>query len=772
MPDTSTIDIVDEDVNPELQEGVTRLVNTILGYNPIEDVDAVVRAFVIASTAHAGQVRQSGDPYVMHPLEVAEILADLEMDAPTIIAGLLHDVVEDTSVPLESIRREFGDEVARLVDGVTKLKMADFEQMQKEAGEIAKPDADADAKADGKKKGPTDAQKQSENLRKILLAVARDFRVMIVKLADRLHNMRTLDVKSPEKQRKIALETLQIYAPLAHRLGVGKIKWQLEDLAFKVLYPEQFAEVAEKVARTRREREGDIQEVVSVLKRRLAEDGIRAQIQGRPKHLFSIWNKMRKQELDFSDIYDLIAIRVIVETVGECYQALGIVHDKWIPIQGLFSDYIAKPKPNMYQSLHTKVLGPRGEPLEVQIRTYEMHRTADFGVAAHWQYKEGGGRARDDFERKMSFMSRQLFDWDKDNQSEFDFLRSVVDDLFVDQVFVFTPRGDVIDLPTGATIVDFAYRIHTEMGDQCVGGKINGKIAPLSTQLKNGDIVDVIRRSGTAPSLDWLSFVKTSHAKAKIRQYFRKAHYSENVQKGREALERETQRMGVDLHAESTQESLEKAAKGMNYAAVDDLLAAIGNGQAVAQTVANRLRDAMPQPEDKILVSRGTAAHMDITAGGVDEVLISRAKCCSPLPGEDVVGYVTQGRGVALHSRACRNLIGLMEKSPERITEIAWRGGSGERFPVPIRIEAFDRVGLLQDIGSIFSANNTNIREANVKSRANQRTTLELMPDVESAQQLDVLMANVRKLTDVLDIYRVTSAEPEAAAPEPAEAAA
>lgn len=767
MADASSIEAVEENPDAHLQAGVTRLVNNILVYNPIQDVDAVVRAFVIASNAHAGQVRQSGDPYVVHPLEVAEILAELEMDAPTIIAGLLHDVVEDTSVSLETIRREFDDEVAALVDGVTKLKLADFEQMQKEVGETAK--TDADVKPDAKKRGPTDAQKQAENLRKILLAVARDFRVMIVKLADRLHNMRTLGVKSPEKQRKIALETLQIYAPLAHRLGVGKIKWQLEDLAFKVLYPDEFAEVAEKVARTRNEREGDIKEAITVLKQRLAEAGIRAQIQGRPKHLFSIWNKMRKQELDFSDIYDLTAIRVIVETVAECYQALGIVHDEWIPIQGLFSDYIAKPKPNMYQSLHTKVLGPRGEPLEVQIRTYEMHRTADFGVAAHWQYKEGGGSARDAFERKMSFMSRQLFDWDKDNESEFDLVRSVVSDLFTDQVFVFTPRGEVIDLPVGATIVDFAYRIHTEMGDQCVGGKINGKIAPLSTRLSNGDIVDVIRRAGTAPSLDWLSFVKTSHAKAKIRQHFRKAHYSEHVQKGRDALEREAQRLGVDLHADDTHELLEKTSKAMNYMAVDDLLAAIGNGQAVAQTVVNRLREAMPQPEDKILVSRGTAAHMDITAGGVDEVMISRAKCCSPLPGEDVVGYVTQGRGVALHSRTCRNLAALIEKSPERITEIAWRGGSGERFPVPIRIEAFDRVGLLQDISAIFSANNTNIRDASVKSRQNGRTMLELMPEVESARQLDVLMVNVRKLTDVFEIYRVTSAESEVAAPEPTE---
>lgn len=775
MADDDLMDQIPDSVNPALQEGVTRLINAILAYNPIEDVDAVVRAFVLASTAHAKQTRQSGEPYITHPLAVAQILAELEMDAATIIAGLLHDTVEDTPVTLETIRQQFGPEVAGLVDGVTKLELADFEKLQraaekgdadKQAAAKEEPAAEEDAgpesegHAEGKRRGMTDAQKQSENLRKILLAVARDFRVMIIKLADRLHNMETLDAKAAKNQRRTALETLQIYAPLAHRLGVGKIKWQLEDLAFKFLYPEQFAEVAEKVARTRREREGDIVEVTSILKKRLAGEGIRAQIQGRPKHLFSIWNKMKKQELDFNELYDLIAVRVIVETVPECYQALGLVHDLWIPIQGLFSDYIAKPKPNMYQSLHTKVLGPRGEPLEVQIRTFEMHRTADFGVAAHWQYKEGG-KARDDFERRMSFMSRQLFDWDKDNQSEFDFLRSVVNDLFTDQVFVFTPRGEVIDLPAGATIVDFAYRVHTELGERCIGGKVNGKIAPLNTALKNGDIVEVISRAGTQPSLDWLSFVKTSHAKAKIRQFFRKAHYAENVQKGRDALEREAQRLGVDLKGEKIPELMEKVFRAMNYLSEDDLLAAIGNGQAAAQTVVNRLRDVMPASEDKIFVGRASEARMDITAGGVDEVMISRARCCSPLPGEDVVGYVTQGRGVALHSRACKNLAALMEKSPERVTEVTWRGGSGEKYPVPIKIEAFDRVGLLQDISSIFSANNTNIREANIKLRSNQRALLELMPEVENVEQLNVILANVKKLTDVLDIYRVTSAPAE-----------
>jgi guanosine-3',5'-bis(diphosphate) 3'-pyrophosphohydrolase len=763
-----------DDVQRMLDEGLERLVATILAYNPMDDVETVRTAFAFAAAAHAAQKRETGDPYIVHPLEVAQILAQLELDIPTIIAGLLHDTVEDTGVGLEVIRKQFGGEIAHLVDGVTKLKKADFDHLQRETGTPVSAEESRgepeEGKQEGKRRGLTDAQKQAENLRKILLAVARDFRVMIIKLADRLHNMKTLSVKSPEKQRRIAEETLQIYAPLAHRLGVGRIKWQLEDLAFKYLYPDEFAQAADLVARTRSERESELTEVMDLLKSRLAEEGIHAQIQGRPKHLFSIWTKMRKQELNFEQLYDLVAIRVVVESVAECYQALGIVHELWIPLPGLFTDYIARPKSNMYQSLHTKVLGPRGAPLEVQIRTFEMHRTADYGVAAHWQYKEGGGKARDDFERKMSFMSKQLFEWDRDNQSEFEYLRSVVDDLFVDQVFVFTPKGDVIDLPAGATIVDFAFRVHTQLGEHCCGGKINGKIAPLSTQLKNGDIVDVTQRAKEQPSLDWLSFVKTSHAKAKIRAYFRKAHYSENVQKGRDSLDREVQRLGLEGHVLLKPEMLEKVAKAMNYVSLDDLYAAVGNGQAAAQTVVNRLREAIPVSEDKIIVTKRSEARLDITAGGVDEVLISRARCCSPLPGEDVVGYVTQGRGVMLHTRNCKNLFALSEKSPERVTEISWRGGAGERYPVPVKIEAFDRVGLLQDISSIFSASNINIREATIKQRSNHRAVLELMPDVESGQHLDTLLANVRKLTDVLDIYRVTSAaEPP---PEPGRPAA
>lgn len=749
----------DEKVRPRLQDGITKLINAILAYNPIEDVDTVERAFVFACSAHAHQVRESGDPYILHPLEVATILADLELDSSTIIAGLLHDTVEDTGVTLDDIKKNFGPEVAAMVDGVTKLKQADFDHLQRDAeGRDKEEEAEPDEpRPELKKRGLTDAQKQAENLRKILLAVARDFRVMMIKLADRLHNMQTLGVKPPEKQRRIALETMQIYAPLAHRLGVGKIKWQLEDLSFKYLYPEQFAEVAEKVSLTRREREAEIAQVMDIIKSRLAEEGIRAQVQGRPKHLYSIYNKIKKQELDFSEIYDLTAVRVVVETVAECYQALGIVHDLWIPIQGLFSDYIAKPKPNMYQSLHTKVLGPRGEPLEVQIRTFEMHRTAEFGVAAHWQYKEGGGKPRDSFERKMAFMNRQLFDWHADNPTEFEYLRSVVSDLFEDQVFVFTPKGDVIDLPADSTPVDFAFRIHTRLGEHIVGAKINGRIAPLNTPLHNSDIVDVIQRANAQPSLDWLSFVKTSHARTKIRQFYRKAHYAQHVQKGREMLEREAQRLGVDA-AMIKPEGLEKVIRAMNYVTADDLYAAVGNGQTAAQTVVNRVRDILPASTDRIQVGQASEGRMDITAGGVDEVLISRARCCSPLPGEDVVGYVTQGRGVALHTRMCKNLASLCEKSPERVIEISWRTGLGEKYPVPVKIEAFNRVGLLQDISSIFSASNVNIREAKVKQRANHGAVLELTPEVSSAEVLTTLMANVRKLQDVLEVYRVTSA--------------
>jgi GTP pyrophosphokinase len=754
-------------------EAYERLRRTILAYSPDADLDAVENAYKVAAEAHAavGQRRLTGDVYFSHPLAVANILADIEADVPTIQAALLHDTVEDTDVTIEDIEARFGEEIARLVRGVTKLKHVDLDQIRPE------PDAADDGdesrkKAEARRRNVSDTALQAENLRRFLLAQAEDLRVVTIKIADRLHNMQTIAVKDDESRRKTALETLQIFAPLAHRLGVWTLKWQLEDLAFKYLYPEQFAEIADKVARTRAEREDEIAEVTSILQSRLAAEGIPCQVSGRPKHLWSIYNKIRQQGLDFSDIYDLTAVRIIVETVPECYQALGIVHDTWTPIHGLFSDYIAMPKPNMYQSLHTKVLGPRGEPVEVQIRTFEMHRTAEFGVAAHWQYKEGGGKGRDSLLRKLDLMNRPLVQASNEVQSATEFIQNVVSVLVEDQVYVRTPKGDVIDLPAGSTPVDFAFRIHSRLGEHMVGARVNGRMAPLNTVLKNGDIVEVIQRSNATPSLDWLNFVKTSHAKTKIRQFFRRAHYSENVARGREALEREAQRLGLDKQGGIKPEALEKVATAMNYVNVDDLFAAIGNAQVAAQTVVNRLREDLPQPSsDRILTGHSQEARLDITAGGVDDVLITRARCCFPLPGEDVIGFVTQGRGVALHLRVCKNVAALDEASRQRLTEIEWRTGPSEKYPVPIRIEAFNRVGLLQDVSSVFSAANVNIREANVKQRPNHRAVIDIVPEVENVQALQTLLANVRKMSDVLEVFRVSTAlteEPDAPSPEQA----
>ena len=528
-------------------------------YNPRSDDALLRRAYDYAKAKHEGQLRRSGEPYITHPIAVTIVLTELEMDDATLAAGLLHDVVEDCGVSRDQLAAEFGAEIADLVDGVTKLKLADFEaRSEAEPGAridtlpAETPEA-ADALARKKRHGET--TKSAANLRKILLAMAKDLRVMVIKLADRLHNMRTLGAMPEHRQKKVAAETLQIFAPLAHRLGIWQIKWQLEDLAFKYLNPEAYTELKQKLDRTRAQREKDIAIATDTLKTRLAEEGIQSEFQGRPKHLYSIYNKMQKQTLDLGEIYDLIALRVIVPTVADCYHALGIVHQVWMPLPGRFDDYIAKTKSNGYQSLHTKVIGPNGEPLEIQIRTTEMHRTADFGIAAHWQYKEGGGgkskSGGDDkrFDKKLTLLRQQLFDWQYDAKEPGEFLRSVVGDLFTDQVFVFTPKGDVLDFPLGATPVDAAYRIHSALGQHLSGAKVNGKIVPLTYHFKNGDIVEILTRPNANPSLDWLASAKTSHARTKIKAYFRKLRYASNVARGRELLQKELERLHLDIKA-------------------------------------------------------------------------------------------------------------------------------------------------------------------------------------------------------------------------------
>jgi guanosine-3',5'-bis(diphosphate) 3'-pyrophosphohydrolase len=727
---------------------IETIIDRVKQYNPSADVDLILRAYETAAEVHKGQERLTGEPYIVHPLAAAEILADLEMDSVSIAAALLHDVVEDRDYSLEKIKSNFGSDVATLVDGVTKLKLADFD--------VGVEDGDEDARrAEAPKKRRAEFRRSAENLRKILLAVARDLRVMVIKLADRLHNMRTLHALPVDRQQKVARETMQIYAPLAHRLGIWKIKWELEDLAFKYLEPEAYEEIAEKVAKTRSEREEDLAEAVEMIRMRLEKEGIDAVIQARPKHLWSVYQKIRREEVDFQEIYDLSALRVIVNRVGECYHALGVVHDLWMPIPERFSDHIAKPKSNMYQSLHTKVIGPRGEPLEVQIRTWDMHRVAEFGVAAHWQYKEQlhGG---DEFERKLSWLRQQLFDWQADSRDAGEFLHSVINDLFTDQVFVFTPRGDVIDLPAGSTPVDFAYRIHSDVGNHCVGAKVNGRIVPLTYRFNNGDIVEIITRSNSQPSLDWLTFVKTSHARNRIKGFYRREHYAESVAKGRDLLERELERLGHDAQA-ALRGDMNGVAKSMNYQSEDDLYAGLGFGHVAIGAVINRMRIDVTRPQAVVTEAPKPSGkrRLAVTLDGVKNLMISRAKCCAPLPGEDVVGYVSRGKGVSLHSTACPNVAAYRLKDPDRLVDITWTPNDTERYPTDIRIQALDRVGLLNDITALLSEARTNIAGARIRSLPDKTAYIDMtveVPDINSLNQLIVKMGN---LSDVLKIERV-----------------
>jgi guanosine-3',5'-bis(diphosphate) 3'-pyrophosphohydrolase len=724
---------------PVTIEGV---IEKIGKYNPKADVDLIRRAYEFAAEVHEGQSRLSGEPYINHPLATASILTDLEMDAKSIAAALLHDVIEDTGVHVDELAKAFDKEIAQLVDGVTKLKLADFEMRAPEL--------------EHGKKRHTDTR-SAENLRKIFLAMARDFRVMVIKLADRLHNMRTLSALPPERQIKVASETLQIYAPLAHRLGIWQIKWQLEDLAFKHLHPDDYKNIVERVSKTRKERESELDEAIAIIKKRFDKEHIKAEIHGRPKHLYGIYQKMLKQEVDYDEIYDLIAVRIIVDTVADCYHALGVVHDQWLPITGRFADYIARPKSNMYQSLHTKVMVKGGEPLEIQIRTWEMHRMAEYGIAAHWQYKEGGS-ADQQFERKLTWLRQQLFDWQSDAKDDIEFLRGVTEDLFADQVFVFTPKGDVIDLPAGSTPVDFAFRIHSDLGNHIVGGKVNGRIVPLTYKFSNGDIVEVISRSNAQPSLDWLNFVKTSTARSRIKAYFRRLRYAESVAKGREMIEKEIERLGLDRNELLKAEHLESLPNSLNVQSVEDLFAAIGYGHTPALTVVHKLAAMQPPTGGLNVTGKRPAeeARLGIVAGGVDDIAIRRSKCCTPIPGDEVVGYVTRGRGLTIHRKGCPNLAVYGEKEPDRLVEVEWRESSSEKFQTGIHIESLDRVGLLNDISAMFSETKTNIFSAKITSHPDKTASFDLTIEVADVKHLNNLMTRIGSLSDILEVRRTS----------------
>jgi len=710
---------------------IAELVAKVQSYDPSLDGSWLTRVYDVAQTAHEGQRRVSGESYIEHPLAVAAILAELEMDRQTIAAALLHDVVEDTSLTSEEVAALFGDEIANLVDGVTKLTRIPYQ---------SKEDA------------------QVENLRKMFMAMAKDIRVIIIKLADRLHNMRTLGSLPAAKQKAIARETLDIYAPIAHRLGIWKIKWDIEDLCLRYLDPEPYREIVEAVNKTRVEREADVATVIGSLNREFDTLGVNAEIQGRPKHFYSIYSKLKKGR-DFSTIYDLTAIRIIVDSVKDCYAALGAVHALWTPLPGRFKDYIAMPKPNMYQSLHTTVVGPNGDPLEIQIRTWEMHRTSEYGIAAHWRYKEGGKADR--FENKLSWL-RALLEWQKDMRDSRAFMENLKLDLFDSQAFVFSPRGDVFSMPAGGTPLDFAYAVHTDVGNHCVGAKVNGRIVPLDSLLDNGDICEIlVNKSSGHPSLDWLSIVKTGSAKHKIKQWFRKERRGENVTAGLHAVEQEVVRM--HLRAEVVRgETIERVAHRMNFASAEDLFAAIGFGDASAQAAANRIREEL-KIDNVVEITRATRTparrparkSSGIRIAGVDDVLVRLSKCCSPVPGDPIMGYVTIGRGVSVHRADCPN-VAYMNATPERVLQATWDSQTDITHAVDIEIEAGDRPALLQDIMAVVSECKTQVSSVTARVKRDRSAVTSLTVQITDLDHLHKLLTKLGNLKDVRQVYRVT----------------
>ncbi len=719
-----------------VDDGLDRLLTAVGNSRPDADLEVIRRAGETAIKAHEGQTRKSGEAYILHPFEVAEIVAELGMDQDSIVAAVLHDVLEDTQLGPEQIAQQFGTTVLELVEGVTKLQLN------------INPDANA------RQRRVAETDRAAETLRKMLLAMAKDFRVIVIKLADRLHNMRTLGALPPEKQTRIANETLDIYAPLAARLGIWQIKWQLEDLAFKILHPDEFYRISELVAATRAEREQQLDESMRSLRDHLDERGLTgAKINGRPKHLFSIYNKMVQQGIPFEEIYDIIALRVIVEETYQCYLALGVVHELWLPMPGLFYDYIASPKPNGYQSLHTKVLGPGKAPLEIQIRTMHMHEVAEYGVAAHWGYKEGKAAQEDD---RFGNLRRQLFDWSSDNQTSSDFLRSVSTDLFSEQVFAFTPKGDVIALPRGSTPIDFAFRVHSSLGLTLIGAKINGNMLPLSTEIKNGDVVELVSRSNAQPSLDWLEHAKSPQTRTKLRAYFRRKNKDASANRGKEAVEKELRSQGMDPRLYLGEDKMAEVVKHVaNCENASDVFARVGAGLTSVQAVVDRLKTTVKEPQEHpIFKARPSAVEPTVITSGIDNVELKRAKCCQPLPGEEVVGFVSRGRGIVLHRKLCPNISKLEEAEADRVIPIRWPS-DGTYYPIDIKVICGDRQGLLMDISTIFGESKTNVSAAKIQTLANHTAEIDVTLDVRDTQHLRDLMAKISNYNDVISILRV-----------------
>lgn len=745
------------DTSVESDKELIEILDKVKSYAPNGDLDTIIKAYKLAKYAHRDQKRKSGEPYFIHPLAVANIICDMQLDIETVSGGLLHDVVEDTEYTYDDIESIFNKEIADLVDGVTKL---------------------------GKIKYRSKEETQSENLRKMFLAMAKDIRVILIKLADRLHNMRTLNYMDPEKAKYKATETLEIYGGIAHRLGISKIKWELEDLALRYIDHDGYYELVEKVSMKRSQREENIAKIVNCLQEKFAEMEIPCDVYGRPKHFYSIYRKMKNKNKSFEEIFDLTAVRVLVDTVKDCYAVLGVVHTLWKPIPGRFKDYIAMPKPNMYQSLHTTVVGPDGEPLEIQIRTHEMHNIAEYGIAAHWKYKEGISNSKEDkIEEKLQWL-RQMMEWEKDLKDPHEFLDALKEDVFSSQVYVFTPQGDVIELPAESTPIDFAYRVHTNIGNKCVGAKVDGRMVTLDYKLQNGNIVEILTSSNSpGPSRDWLGIVKTPNAKSRIRQFFKKERREENIERGNAILEREFKKHGLPTTKDSViDKNMLIIAKKFNQPNVEDLIATVGYGGIMASQVVTKLKELYTREmrqamkEKKASLSEDIEKHnisdaeyskkrkkapsQGIIVEGLDNILVRFAKCCNPLPGDEIVGYITKGRGVAVHRADCVNVNPDDEFFKKRMIKVSWDGegkDSNSTFEAEIQIKVVDRRGIVNEITHIVANEKIGLNGINARKGKDSEVTINLLVEVEGTEQLNYIMKKIKSVPGVERIYRMTN---------------
>ena len=731
----------------ELQE----ILDKIKEYAPNTDTTLVEKAYYLAKSAHEGVLRKSGEPYIIHPIAVANILVDMQLDIETISAGLLHDVIEDTDYTYDDIKEMFSKEVADLVDGVTKLGQIKYQSKE---------------------------ETQAENLRKMFLAMAKDIRVILIKLADRLHNMRTLKYMPEEKAKYKAKETLEIYGGIAHRLGISKIKWELEDLALRYIDPDGYYDLVDKVSMKRSQREEYINKIVKLLQDKFKEVNINCEVYGRPKHFYSIYKKMQNKHKTFEEIFDLTAVRIVVDTIKDCYAVLGMVHTLWVPMPGRFKDYIAMPKANMYQSLHTTVIGPEGEPVEIQIRTHEMHNIAEYGIVAHWKYKEGTMSNDEKMEEKLKWL-RQMMEWEKDVKDPQEFLDSLKEDVFNSQVYVFTPKGDVIELPAESTPIDFAYRVHSKVGNKCVGAKINGRLVPIDYKLQNGEIVEVITSANsTGPSRDWLKIVKTPNARNRIRQFFKKERRDENIERGYEVLEKEFKRYGLPLKDSSIDKFMEQVAKKFNQPSVEDLIATIGYGGITPSQVVPKVRDFYLKEEkkkekehrqkelenedlsqykisDKEYKEKRKKSSSGVIVKGLDNILVRFAKCCNPLPGDEIIGYVTKGRGVAIHRADCPNCKLDNEIFKKRLVDVEWDNPKKSKFEGEIRIIGTDRKSMLNDIIHTIAVQKLNINGVNARKSKDEITQINLLVEVNDISELTNLMKKIKAIPGVDDVFRV-----------------